>query len=405
MRGQEAVDLKISVFWKDMDKRREEELRRKFYSEWISELYYVMLGIYRVPSHLGTTLSGEGWCIKNALARDEPLYVEHPAEKAIYTLLDKRLLVVRGPKGDGLSAATLMALTKKILYDDVIVVDPTATRRCLSDVARLQNVVHGIRSILKEPVFYLDLSKPGHYPRKPWSRFASYMPLPLDDLIGALEEVRAVAKNEEVAAVVVLSDDLYEILKHKLGEHATVEVSSNDTRLLKELVQTYSGCGEDAAAEVAEAAAKYDCGRAVLAVLAADWLMQRNCDRGAVAEALKAAEEKAKELYVEYIWRVVLNGDRPYANLHAPLILLRHFQGPVSTESAEEFLISLGFEEHKVRNSAAVRWLAVRHCGLIEGAVRKAVEMALTKKIKGDLPEALHSALRYYHDYFKSYLK
>jgi hypothetical protein len=41
-----------------MDKQRREELYRKFYGEWIEQLRYVLLGIYRVSEHLGTTLSG-----------------------------------------------------------------------------------------------------------------------------------------------------------------------------------------------------------------------------------------------------------------------------------------------------------------------------------------------------------
>ncbi len=387
-----------------MDEQQKEELRRKFYNEWIEWLYYTMLGIYRVPEHLEITLSGEGWRIKRALARNEPLYVKHSAEEEIYRQIGRgRLLVVRGPKGDGLSVPTLMALTRKILYDHVIVVDPIVmTRRCFGDVARLQKVVDAIRAILKEPIFYLDLSKPGHYPRMPWSEYASYIPLPLDDLVSALEEVKMVAKDEEVAAVVVLSDDLYEILKHKLGEHATVEVSGGNGRFLKELVQTYSGCGEDVAAEVAEAVAKYDCGRAVLTVLAADWLARRSCSREAVAEALKAAESRAKKFFIDYIWHAVLNGDMSYAELHAPLILLRHFEGPISVEVAEEFLISLGLEKGKIMKSTAVRWIATQHCKLIDDAVREAVETALNKRVDDDLYYVLRRAKWDYYKHFKA---
>jgi hypothetical protein len=274
------------------------------------------------------------------------------------------------------------------------------TRRCLNDVTRLQKAVHGIRSMLKEPVFYLDLSKPGNYPQKPWWNFASYRPLPLGELDAALEEVRAVAKDKEVAAVVVFSDDLYEVLKPMLGEHAAVEVNSNDPHFLRELAQAYSGCGEDAAAEVAEAAAKHDCGRAVLAVLAADWLAQRNCDRGAVAEALKAAEEKAKKFFIDYIWHAVLNGDMSYAELHAPLILLRHFEGPMPVESAEEFLTSLGFGKHKVRNSVAVRWIAAQHCRLIDDAINEAVEAR--REDKGELYYVLRWAMLNYYKQIKA---
>ncbi len=374
--------------------------------DWITDLYYIAMGIYKIPEWMGIRFRDEGMFLRNVLAREDAPYVKHSSAEEVYKQIDRgRLLAVRGPKGDGLSVAVVAALVKKILLDRAVAVDVLAARDCLRDVVRLREVVDAVRGAKREPIFYLDLSQPGHYPQKPWAEDVLYIPDKLDRFVKTLEDVEAVLADKDVATVAILSDDLYNALKHELKKHAAVEVNSGDVRFLRELVQAYSGCGEDVSKEVAEAAAKYDCGRAVLAVLASDWLAKQNCSREAVAEALKAAEEKAKELYVKYIWRVVLNGDRPYANLHAPLILLRHFQGPVSTESAEEFLISLGFEKYKVRNSMAVKWLSMRHCSLIEGAVRKAVEMALTKKIKDDLPKALHSALRDYYDHFKGYLK
>jgi len=345
--------------------------------------------------------------VRNVLAREEAPYVEQPAEEEIYRRIDgSRHLVVRGPKGDVLSVAATAALVKKILLDRAVVVDLVAARDCLHDAVKLQKVVDAVREINREPIFYLDLSQPGHYPQKPWD-YVSYTPNKLEKFVETLKDVKAVLGNENVAIVAVLSDDLYSVLKHELKEHAAVEVNSNDVHFLRELVQAYSNCGEDVAREVAEAVAKYDCGRAVLATLAADWMTQRNCDREAATEALKAAEEKVKELYVEYIWYTVLNEDRPYANLHAPLILLRHFEGPVPVETAEEFLIGLGFEWYKVRNSTAVRWLATRHCGLIEDAVKNAVETAMTKRIDEQPYRALRNAMVDYYKHFKArgYLK
>jgi len=58
-----------------------------------------------------------------------------------------------------------------------------------------------------------------------------------------------VLEDKDVAIVAVLSDDLYNVLKHEL-EHTTVEVNSNDVYFLRELVWTYSDCGEDVAKEV-----------------------------------------------------------------------------------------------------------------------------------------------------------
>ncbi len=75
---------------------------------------------------------------------------------------------------------------------------------------------------------------------------------------------------------------------------------------------------------------------------------------------------------------------------------------PVSVESAEDFLISLGFEEDKVRDSTAVKWPTTRHCSLVEGAIRKAVETALTKRIDEQPYSALRSAKEYYYKHFKA---
>ncbi len=367
----------------------------------ITDVYYTVMGVYNIPEQMGVRFRDEGMFVKNVLAREETFYVEHPAEEEIYAQIDRgRLLVVRGPKGDGLSMAALAALVRKMLYDRAVVVDPIMARDCLGDATRLRKVADSIREVGREPIFYLDLSQPGHYPQRPWEEDVWYAPTKLDKLTDTLEDIKAVFGSKEVAAVAVLSDDLYEALRHELKEHTTVEVNSGDAHFLRELAQAY-GC-ENAAKEVAEAAVKYDCGRAVLTALAADWLTQRNCDREAVAEALKAAEEKAKELYVRYVWRVVLNGNRPYANLHAPLILLRHFEGPMPAEAAEEFLIGLGFEWYKVKHSTAVKWLSMRHCGLIEGAIKKAVETALTKRVEDDLYGALRGAKEYYYKHFKA---
>jgi hypothetical protein len=370
--------------------------------DWITDIYYRMMGIYRIPEHFGIRFKDEGMFVRNVLAREEAFYVEHPAEEEIYKQIDRdRLLVIRGPKGDGLSMTVLAALVRKMLIDRAVVINPIMARDCLSDATRLQEVVDSIREVDREPIFYLDISLPEHYPQKPWREEVWYAPTKLDKFIDTLEDIKAVFGSKEVATVAVLSDDLYETLKYKLGEHATVEVNSDDVYFLRELAQIY-GCEEDVAKEIAEVAAKYDCGRAVLTALAADWLTQRKCNREAVAEAMKAAEEKAKELYIEYIWRVVLNGDRPYANLHAPLILLRHFEGPMSVEAAEEFLVGLGFEWYKVKHSTAIKWLATRHCSLIEGAIRKAVETALAKRIDEQPYNALRSAAGYYYKHFKA---
>jgi hypothetical protein len=264
----------------------------------------------------------------------------------------------------------------------------------------LRRLVDFVRKWEGEPIVYLDLSRPGQYTWKPWE-VPWYRPNGLNNFAYALEVAQDVALDENVAVVAVLSDDLYEVLKHELKSHTTVEVNSGDVKFLRELVQAYSGCGEDASAQVAEAVAKHDCGRAVLATLAADWLSRHGCQNA--EEALKAAEEKAKEFIADYIWYAVLNDRGEYANLHAPLILLRYFEGPMSVEAAEEFLISLGAEKYKVRGSLAARWIATRHCGLIEETIKNEVETVLSgTKVKKYLHYELTSAYVNYYEHFKA---
>jgi len=371
--------------------------------EWI-DLYYTAVGISDTPELMGVRF-GDGIFVKNVLARKEAPYVKNPAEEEIYKRIDKGLLVVKGPKGDGLSVATIVALARKILHDRVTVVNTLASVSCLNDVARLRSLTDFVRERRRGLIVYLDLSRPGQYTRKPWEA-PWYMPNGLNNFAYALEVAQNVALNENVAVVVVLSDDLYEVLKHKLKSYTTVEVNSGDVKFLRELVQAYSGCGEDVAAQVAEAVAKHDCGRAVLATLAADWLSRHSCQNA--EEALKAAEEKAKEFIADYIWYAVLNDKGEYANLHAPLILLRYFEGPMSAEAAEEFLISLGAEKYKVRGSLAARWIAMRHCGLIEETIKNEVETVLSgTKVEKDLYYELRSAFVGYYKHFKAkgYLK
>jgi hypothetical protein len=71
----------------------------------------------------------------------------------------------------------------------------------------------------------------------------------------------------------------------------------------------------------------------------------------------------------------------------------------MSVKVAEEFLISLGLEKHKVRNSIAARWIAARHCRLIDDAIREAVETSWA----GDgLHYVLRNAMVDYYEYFKA---
>jgi len=76
----------------------------------------VVAGVYHVPEQLGVYFGDGEIYVGNVLARDRAVYVEHPAEEALAEKLSLRqLVVVHGPKGEGKSVLTKVALAKKIV--------------------------------------------------------------------------------------------------------------------------------------------------------------------------------------------------------------------------------------------------------------------------------------------------
>jgi hypothetical protein len=346
----------------------------------------VAAGVYHVPEQLGVYFGDGEIYVGNVLARDRAVYVEHPAEEALAERLSmRRLVVVRGPKGEGKSVLTKVALAKKIVGDRAVVVEVTER-----NVAKLKQAIDEIRGAGREPILYFDPSQPGHYPQRPWEE-ARHMPHIGVEELALLEAVRDVARDKKVAGVVVLSDDLYALVRDRLGAHVAVEVRSDDARFLQRLVESYSGCPGEVAAEVAKEVGKYGDNRALAAALAGDWLKREGCRREAVAEALRRAEGRAVDFALHYIWYAVLGGDRKKANAYAPLIVLRGLEGPIPVKLAEGILIDLGKSSDEVRDSEVVRWFARRHHSTLEEAIKKAARSALERrKIK---PEELYQAL------------
>jgi len=344
----------------------------------------VVAGVYHVPEQLGVYF-GEGEIyVGNVLARDRAVYVDHPAEEALAERLSQRqLVVVRGPKGEGKSVLTKVALAKKIVGDRAVVVEVREN----VDVDTLRQLVDTIRETGREPILYFDPSKPGHYPQRPWEGARHRPRTGLEELF----LLEAVARDKEVAGVVVLSDDLYTLVKDRLGPHAAVEVRSSDVRFLQTLVESYSGCPAEVAAEVAKEVGKYGDNRALVAALAGDWLNRQDCRREAVAEALRRAQGRAVDFALDYIWYAVLGGDRKKANVYAPLIVLRGLYGPLPVKLAERILIDLGKNSDEVSGSRVVRWFAKWHHSTLEEAIKKAARSALEReKIE---PEELYNAL------------
>jgi hypothetical protein len=322
----------------------------------------VVAGVYHVPEQLGVYF-GEGEIyVGNVLARDRAVYVEHPAEETLAEELSRRrLVVVHGPKGEGKSVLTKVALAKKIVGDRAVVVEVTKE----ADEAKLKQVIDEIRGAGREPILYFDPSQPGHYPQRPWEGARHRPRIGVEELM----LLESVVSDKEVAGVVVLSDDLYALLRDRLGAHVAVEVRSDDIIFLQRLVESYSGCPGEVAAEVAKEVGKYGDNRALVAALAGDWLKRQHCRREAVAEALRRAQDRAVDFALDYIWHAVLGGDRKKANVYAPLIVLRGLYGPIPVKLAEEILIDLGKSRDEVRGSEVVRWLARWHHNTLEEAI------------------------------------
>jgi hypothetical protein len=344
----------------------------------------VVAGVYHVPEQLGVYFGDGEIYVENVLARDRAVYVEHPAEEALAEKLSQRqLVVVRGPKGEGKSVLTKMVMAKKIVADRAVVVEVREN----VDVDTLRQLVNMIRKAGREPVLYFDPSKPGHYLQESWEE-ALHMPHIDVKKLALLKAVGKVARVRKVSGVVVLSDDLYALAKDRLGAHVAVEVSSGDTLFLQRLVESYSGCPAEVAAEVAKEVGRYDDNRALAAALAGDWLKKEGCRREAVAEALRRAQGRAVDFALDYIWYAVLGGSSEKADVYAPLIVLRGLIGPIPVKLAERILIDLG---NKVRGREVVRWFARRHHDTLEEAIKRAAFSPVNReKIE---PEELYQAL------------
>ena len=373
-----------------------ERLRREL-AEGLKEVYRelegrlaplgVVAGVYHVPEQLGVYFGDGEIYVGNVLARDRAAYVEHPAEEALAEKLSLRqLVVVHGPKGEGKSVLARVALAKKIVADRAVVVEVREN----VDVDTLRQLVDTIREAGREPVLYFDPSKPGHYPQRPWEE-TRHMPRIGVEELAHLEVVGTVARDKGVAGVVVLSDDMYALAGDRLGGHVAVEVRSGDARFLQRLVESYSGCPAEVAAEVAKEVGRYDDNRALAAALAGDWLKRQDCRREAVAEALRRAQGRAVDFALDYIWYAVLGGDRKKANVYAPLIVLRGLEGPIPVKLAERILIDLGKSSDEVIGSEVVRWCAKWHHSTLEEAIEKAALSPVNRwKIE---PRELHQAL------------
>lgn len=354
----------------------------------VNGIGYTIAGIYTIPEHLGVHFDGREIYVTNVLARERMPYVEHPAEEALAEELNiRQLVVVHGPKGEGKSVLTRVVLARRILRDRAVVVEAGA------DVAKLKQVIDEIRGAGREPVLYFDPSQPGHYPQRPWEG-ERYMPTALDGL-RALTAIRMAVYDKDVVAVAVLSYDQHQIAAEEgiLGGHAEVKAAGDDF-FLQSLAGSYSSRGcSNAAAEMAESwfEARVDNG-ATVAALAGDWLKRQGCrHEAAAAEAFRRAADKALDFALDYIWYAVLGGSRRAANAYAPLLVLKGLYGSISMELMEKVAAILGTSLDEAGDNMAARWLAMRHGGTLEEAMKVAAKQALERKRFE--PEELYNAM------------
>jgi hypothetical protein len=365
-------------------------------------------GVHFVPETLGVQFDEKGILLRNVLAREKARYIPSPQEgklrEAFEAVRGGGVVVVRGKKGEGKSSLAKAFLAKLMICEPAAVIE---LRDTTVDIDSLKSAVDRIGEAGRTPVLYYDPSKTGAYPAgAPWS--GEYMPasaLPQVNIVASL--VKRVVVDKHVPAVIVLSDDLYDLVKEQLrsGEGlkvAEVEVSlENEAGFLAGLVEEYSaeegvGCEPGVVEQVAKDASRYGANRAVVAVLAADWLRRSKCNPTVVEEALERAGGRAEEFVLDYIWYAVLDADRETANTFAPLILLTAIFGPIPQGLGEELLIALGASEDKVSGSGVVKWFSQPLHGTVLEALLRLARLATgeeTMSARSDLVDAVRLAL------------
>jgi hypothetical protein len=373
----------------------------------------VGLGLHFTPESLGVLFDEEGILLRNVLAREGARYVPHPCEEELREAFEKvrggGVVVVRGRKGEGKSSLAKAFLAKLMAREPTAVIDMLDAGGDARDVGALKNVIDRVRDANRNPVLFYDPSKAEHYPTGSlWSAERSqYKPQKgaLAEAAAVISDLATLVVEKRVPAIVVLSDDLYELVKEQLRkiEAVDVEVSlENEEGFLEELVEVYSAagggtcCGKDAVRKVARAVATFEDNRAVAAVLAADWL-KRRCEPEAVVEALQKARKKVEGFVIDYIWRAVLKEDRALANTLAPLLILAGIYGSIPRKLGEELLIALGVDRNVVSGNEAVKWLSQPLHTTVWSALRNFIFSVISGKeveAHGSLAEAIRETLR-----------
>jgi len=314
-------------------------------------------------------------------------YVEHPAEGLILRALRDvarrhgGLVVLRGPRGVGKSTVARVALYKALRSLFLMeksgraeVFRPVVVEVDLHNASELsfRQIVAAANRLGLLPIFFLD---PG--PAHPWlvRKFIAMV----ENLPGAV-------------AFMVLDLDQYKAVKEYI-EHAYVidieeALGEKKTTFTKELIERYSGCTGEIAAEATEIILSFIDNYAVAAVLVADWLKRSGCSGEEVERAIEEVRRDVRRLALNYIWHVVLGEDEYVARWTAPLILAVGFYGPHPPKLGEAITVAMSPIVEEIfggagsarRDDDALKWLSQPLHGTFYEVIEKVARGAVYKR-------------------------
>jgi len=311
---------------------------------------------------------------------DRDIYVEYvpnELEKKVVEKVRKRaeegggLLIVKGAKGIGKSTAVEVALYRVLqlplkvgdrYYKPVVVV----VKEYSKDKAK--RFIRAAKRRGFYPIFYLDPSKTGDYPKEP-SDF--YQPdMPIGELHLVLDKLRDVTG---AVAVVVLSNDQHQAVEGLVSKAEVIDADQllalEKEKYVEALVKSYSNCTDDMVKKVAGAVASFNDNYAVAAVVAAYWLKRGECRGEEVERAVKEAEGNVHRFILHYLWYGLFNGKDGVARQYASLLLAVGFFGPHPPKLAKAVVEAFGGEPEGV----IVQWFSQRLHSTIFDAIKNFV--------------------------------
>jgi len=398
--GVDVDTLKYVV--RQLSGKSEEEIRRrveelaKSLEEVERQIRVISVSPDATFFHAGEWLAGveEGGKLKicDVLLHDceRGAYVEYVYNQLDKTVVEKvwkkaaeggGLIVVRGVKGIGKSTAVHAALYRILQLP--LKVGDQYYKPVVVDVEKYSKVKakRFIRTAKKHgfyPIFYLDPSMPGHYPKGPTGLYQPEMSI--KELRSVLDKLRDVTG---AVAVVVLSNDQYQAVKDLVS--GVEEIDADQLLALRKeekeeyveaLVKNYSGCPGEVVERVADAIASFDDNYAVAAVLAAHWLKSGGCRVEEVEKAVKEAGGNIHLFALHYLWYGLFNGSGAVASQYVPLLLAVGFFGPHPPKLAKALVRAFGGEPEDI----VIRWFSQPLHGTLYGTMQKVAHGAVYRR-------------------------